>query len=498
MNESRGLEGLSNELFNAIVTYLPQPRIRSALSQVSRLLRNKIAPHLYSSWQYYGPRRHSFKSLLCFLRTMILHQDLASHVLTLDLRQWNHHNRRDVADATYKNDIESFQGVIHSLGLSPDRRAHYEDSVRHRNDDVLLALLLTQLPNIESVYMTLPGESQYTSELLDVLSHAESAGILKRVDSLYLCSGLHMGVKGHREYDIDLEAVLPFFQLKNLRSLFTLTLSPVSEYSRKKQEPFGVPQSSNISELAFDDAELDLDDILKVLALPKALTTFRWIQKMFNCGPIGLCIGPVFRDLGEALAIHKDTLEHLHLGIRYRHCNQIGHAGNPNVNEDDMLRSFRLKRKSNAHLIGSLREFTALKMITIDPAALCGDQIWGISPYKMAEGLPPSLEVLHLYFGFERLMPTEDQVWVEQLVELVQASGTQLRRLQEIALMIVDRSCYETEDLYRFRPVEEACHHARISFRVRQLDHWDLYHKTRSPIPYFQERSAKRNPGRDY
>ena len=96
-------------------------------------------------------------------------------------------------------------------------------------------------------------------------------------------------------------------------------------------------------------------------------------------------------DLGEAA-----------LDIRHRYCKDQGHAAKPYSYPDFRLPSYiwnsehSIRPPRDPILIGSLREFPAVRTLSIDAAALFGHQKWVPAPIQTVGALPPNLETLNL------------------------------------------------------------------------------------------------------
>jgi len=181
--------------------------------------------------------------------------------------------------------------------------------------------------------------------------------------------------------------VLPFFRLKSLRSLYTLSANRweaydnVTNFAALVYEPYD--QSSNITTLVLDQCSLPPTDAVRVLNIPKALESLRWCQEV-SCYSIGTCVGPFHRAIGKALQVHKNTLVDLDLDIRHRYCKELGHRSNPNGKPEHLIGHYRndhipkcaFRGPQDDILIGSFAEFKVLKRLAIDATALCGHDKW--------------------------------------------------------------------------------------------------------------------------
>lgn len=237
MSTQIGLEMLSAELFSEVVHCVPELRDRLAVSMVSRSLYHKIIPYIYARWDFYGPK-HSFKSLYCFLRTIIEHPELASLVQAADFRDWERkaddgnvstdseessleedggldemaHEREALSqekpnvtlglaemerqeameDQLYDHYIPLFRNAVESLPIEQYSIDVFDKLVKNRDPDILLALLLTKLPNLKALYMIVPKDQNGVIFTLGELGGKGAA--LRYLETIYICSALYTGV----------------------------------------------------------------------------------------------------------------------------------------------------------------------------------------------------------------------------------------------------------------------------------------------------------------
>ncbi len=265
-------------------------------------------------------------------------------------------------------------------------------------------------------------------------------------------------------------------------------------------------RTSSLTDLAFDESLADPGNIISILSIPKLLRSLRWTQYFSCCNQIYFCTTPFYDNLGKSLIHHKETLEELDLDLRHVPCSVKCHAGNPHARLEDMIEQVKEKWKNDCHLLGSLKEFSRLKRLKIGPEALCGNRPRGIAPARLPDSLPPSLEELTLPFCFsvlqdKRNIQLADQIWIHELVHLVQNSASNLRNLRKIT--VLDWSpCLDwpqngdwsqNGEWEIFRNVEIASAEAGIEFlMLNETSRWQ------TPVPYFLEILPTRNPGRDY
>lgn len=237
--------------------------------------------------------------------------------------------------------------------------------------------------------------------------------------------------------------------------------------------------------------------------MPKVLKRLSWSQGV-SCFSPASCYSPVLRAIGEALQVHKASLESLSLDIRQAVCRKAGHFGRIDAMQDDPedgsppLEAGIRKRRPTEHLIGRLDDFHALKSLSISNYALCGDRVRGLAPYRMIDALPRTLETLKLFvcfsgshneYGLPRL---EDTVWVGQLMEVVESSHKSFPRLRNVAVSSFTDGTFLGEGGI-FARIRNACSRNGIAFET-SWPHWDVA----TQQPYFQTIVPTRRPGRDY
>ena len=249
-----------------------------------------------------------------------------------------------------------------------------------------------------------------------------------------------------------------------------------------------------MAELAFDETDAEPEDIMSMLAIPKSLDSLRWTQE-HACYSLGSCRVPYYDALGESLAQHRDTLKNLDLNIRLYQCDHKGHPGNPYARKEDMIKTVRDSWRDDCYLLGSLRDFSALKTLKLNPQILCGDKVRGAAPSRMIDSLPPSLEELVFYFQFSTVREMRnkqigEQVWIMELANLIQNSTKEFPKLRKVSVLEYNQ---QTTDEYTFRDVQTACAEAGIDFITGEnASTWQ------TDIPYFLEILPTRNPGRDF
>lgn len=314
-------------------------------------------------------------------------------------------------------------------------------------------------------------------------------------------------------------------RLPKFKNLYTLTahfFDDPNNFSPINYSP--LVGTSNLTTLAYDEAELPCHDTISSLSIPKALQHFRWTGEVI-CFSIGTCYAPFQDKLGDALRKHKDSLESLYLDIRHYFCRGDGHHANPYANMVETRRVFgdsfadRLELQRGpkmAVLVGSFKDFGVLKSLAVHVTSLVGHQHWAASETSLVDLLPPSLEDLTLFVavstGAEGEFLFDNQLWYSQFLGLIRGASEKLPRLKEIGLRLVNRGEVQRRELAgteavaeaetgesdewnggSFREVVQECADAGIKLKIEKASpHGE------TTIPYFLEQTKDRNPGRDF
>ncbi len=305
---------------------------------------------------------------------------------------------------------------------------------------------------------------------------------------------------------MEFQFLLPFFAIPSLRSMHTLTAHTFDdEYGNFESLDLGpLKGTSNVTFLAWDEADITWMDAVKAIAIPRALQGFRWSQE-FRCFSVGSCYGPFQHLIGRALGAHKDTLRSLDLDIRHRYCNGQGHPGNPYGTLEGLRRVYPnakdRRMPQDGILIGSLKEFSQLRTLSIDATSLCGHQKWSPAPIQMIDALPPNLETLNLRVSAHKL--TKDQpshefenlLWKAHVFDMIERAKYQLPFLQKLCILITDINFTMEQDASLTTTLTDD-----IMERCRKVGIWfDVYAvELMTPVPYFQAQNEVRNPGRDF
>ncbi|KAF4631608.1 hypothetical protein G7Y89_g6529 [Cudoniella acicularis] len=152
-------------------------------------------------------------------------------------------------------------------------------------------------------------------------------------------------------------------------------------------------------------------------------------------------------------------------------------------------------------LIGSLREFTALKTLSIEAVDLCGHQTWYSPLVKTLDILPPNLEYLKIYCATsrvreERSFEYENHLLAPHLLDLVKRGRAKLPSLWRLRVVI---SAVDAVDLDR-ADYKKALDEVRKGADNTGLDFTFEYSLKgrQTTISFFKGQKKYRKPGQDY
>jgi hypothetical protein len=236
---------------------------------------------LYFKWTYDGDV-HSFTSLWKFLRTMLHNAQLAGYVRVLDIQYWGFHSdlRSDEgASFPQEEDLAIIHDAVRKAGIQ-ELEPSIDEAVRNNDRRPLMALLLTVLPNLRSIYAHVPEKDPYLTEVLRLsLDNREGKlqqQALQNLEEAQLMSAWHCPSSTihlpRDNYVLGLEYLWPIFRLPNLRKL------SVFDFELKKASVhFGsCARTSPVTHLTLVNhgySYISALDAHSLLTLPKALVS---------------------------------------------------------------------------------------------------------------------------------------------------------------------------------------------------------------------------------
>ncbi|PLB46734.1 hypothetical protein P170DRAFT_428027 [Aspergillus steynii IBT 23096] len=429
---------LPPELFSAVLDLALQDesdvRRLCGLSLLSRRWYTAVLSRIYSEWTFNGARQ-SFMTLWNFLRTMRRNPNLATLVRTLHIGNWGFfdHAYTPCHDLQLPSDeLELVRKAVHDAGIG-----HLESSILEslpkRDRRPLMALLLTCLPNLSTVYAHVPRSDPVLYAVLEQANIQQKNGnpssALCRIEEMYL-----------------LQEVPVFPRMPEQDS------DEDSEYSDEERLDEELDVRRRSSSLRFDGLwpilqlpslrtirMYDVDTDKALLRLPSALKSFsfHWRDDIWD-EDVPVITKP---DVWKCLLAQKLSLEMIDC-----YC--------------DGFMSIKRGR------FGLLRDFPNLKHVSLEVETLlggCDDDLIQV-PFLPKETLPPKLESSTLY-GFKNYDITPELP--EQLQELVSSDFPCLRSIVlENGGSIYGNESGEIKASYQ--ALERKCKESGVEFRIQQ------------------------------
>lgn len=444
------------ELFNEVVDHTIDGRndVKSLcdLSLVDYQWHAALNTRIYSTWLYDG-YRCSISSLWKFLRTILCNRRIANEVRTLQIRNWSFgfvHGRNRVFFS--EDDFELVRNAIYKAGIQ-QLEWSFMEALRKTDPRPLMALLLTSLPNLTTLYAHLPETDIFLAEVLKRALEGQKDKSQNQSPPLQNLREAHLAsVWNYREdwrardkYTLKLGHLWPVFQLPTIRKLSVFDFDPLGASIR-----FGnIAKASGITDLTIvlhGDSMLAASDALALLALPKALISLSIYLNdcdLLKRDPKQFSNAGIWKGLGQ----HQSSVEHLDI---YRDCTGCG----PPVHSP-----------KNSYL-GSLHAFRRLKSLRIQPEVLlggcCGNDM---APFSLRDTLPPNLESLTIY-GDEGLALNKSLG--EQLQEVL--TSTNFPGLNHVILeeTFNDIRCYIDPAHPPHEEVKRVCRERGVHFETKR------------------------------
>ncbi|KAJ9266682.1 hypothetical protein DTO212C5_6218 [Paecilomyces variotii] len=388
-----------------------EERQLSDLCRVGKQWRDLVQPTLYETFTYRGERQ-SLRRLWLYVRTILSRPELASCVKHLEIRAWGLW--------IFPSDVMKPQNeLIFSQAERVVLKAAIGDAGFDEKDEFnmiwaieknadrtpLMALLLTRLPNVESIQAHVPAWCYYLSEIFKKAIEKEEEGTTARSPRYrafqklsraeFFCEGYHCKDTGHpweRYYDLNLEYLWPVFYLPQLKVLGLYDLNPRSAAAKFDQNaPRQISPVVDLTIVLDHPLSEENDDLWTLLDLPETLHTFRLsVMKTLETDPVTT----LKRRLWPSLDRFKDQLFHLDL-----HVNDFWTPPPIRVFGEE-------KEEEEAEKISAyccpLRSFRSLKHLAVVPGLLLGDQCehQNLTTGYLRAHLPKRLAKLTLYGSF--------------------------------------------------------------------------------------------------
>ncbi|KAJ9299365.1 hypothetical protein DTO271G3_2987 [Paecilomyces variotii] len=404
------LEIPSNDLDAAIRRVpdaLSEERQLSDLCRVGKQWRDLVQPTLYETFTYRGERQ-SLRNLWLYVRTILSRPELASCVKHLEIRAWglwvipSDVEKPENQLTLLQAERAMLKAAIGDAGFNEKDEFNMFWAIEKNADRTpLMAILLTRLPNVESIQAHVPAWCYYLSEIFKNAIGKEEERTTDRSPRYrafqklsraeFFCEGYHCkdtGQPWERYYDLNLDYLWPVLYLPQLKvlGLYDLNLRGAAA----KYDKNALRRISPVVDLTIVLDYLlseENDDLWTLLDLPETLHTFRLsVMKTLDTDPVTI----MKRRLWPSLDRFKDRLFHLDL---HMYTYDLWRFGEWKEEEEAEKRSV---------YCCPLRSFLSLKHLAFAPDLLLGDQCehQNLATGYLRAHLPKRLAKLTLYGSF--------------------------------------------------------------------------------------------------
>jgi hypothetical protein len=230
------LVDLPLELFGEVLDYAVQGSLDvkslCACRLVSRHWNLTTSPRIYSKWIYHG-EDHSFASLWRFLRTILSNVRIAKMVQTLDIRNWDFHaeGEKKLEVDLPQEDLTLVRGAIYDAGMQK-LESDIIEALNRTDRRPLMALLLTRLPNLTTIYAHVPKSDLVLEEVLkqalkDQDNRPQRQALQNLKEACLLSDWHYPSVRESRDlYTLRLDYLWPVFLLPNIQKLSLFDFEP--------------------------------------------------------------------------------------------------------------------------------------------------------------------------------------------------------------------------------------------------------------------------------
>ncbi|KAL2871339.1 uncharacterized protein BJX67DRAFT_377118 [Aspergillus lucknowensis] len=460
------LADLPPEIFNIVLSYALDDdedlQRLCGLSLLGRQWYSALVQRIYSEWVYNGAKQ-PFMTLWKFLITVLRDTTLAAQIRTLKVGNWGFFPEAATPGPDLQlppDELDLVRGAIRDAGLG-----HLEGSILQalpkRDRRPLMALLLTSLPNLRTVFAHVPRNDPVLGAVLEKLvsnktNETRLSPFLRELRELHLCQEtpvhppwVESDAESDAEEDSDddkysenrdslrLDYLWPLLRHEPLR-----TVSLVDLDTKQAANWLTGSSVSHVEHLYLATIWKSLStypDIQALLAQPQALKS---IALSLHDNPFDRRRNAIISntELWDCLQKHQHTLESI-----------------------DICRSKNTHRDQNGRF-GLLRNFSNLKDLRIQPEVLlggcCGEPR---ASFRLKDTLPQTLTTLTLY-GEEGFSVISDLP--AQLRELVKGPGFPLLS----SIVLDDSLALFTDDGLRlrtpYRDLGQECTNRDIEFRV--------------------------------
>ncbi|OJJ04715.1 hypothetical protein ASPVEDRAFT_44248 [Aspergillus versicolor CBS 583.65] len=459
------LTDLPSEIFNIILSHSlgddeDVPRL-CELALLSRKWYAALIDRIYSEWTFNGAKQ-PFLTLWKFLRTILRDPHLAAQVRTLRIGNWGFFPDASVHGPDLQlppDELDLVRRAIHDAGID-----HLEKRIitglRKRDRRPLMAILLTRLSNLETLFAHVPRSDPFLASVLKQAvenweNETNPQPALHKLHRLHICQETPVDTPKQpedSEPDSDdeesvsrealrLEYLWPVFRLRNLQELSMVGLD--TDKAAFWLEDGGISHIEGLYLISNWRSICTYPDLQALIGQPKALKNF---TLTINDNPFdarrNIVISNV--EIWNCLQKHQQTLKTI-----------------------DICRSRQTHRDDNGNF-GLLCTFPKLKHIRIQSEILLGGCCGSPpAPFRLKDTLPRSLETLTLHgeegFGVIPDIPL-------QLMELISGEN----QLPYLTAIVLDDIAELYEDFSQelkpqYQILDRLCKDRGVDFWIREL-----------------------------
>lgn len=396
------LEGLPREILDSIINYVGYRGSRRSLANLaecSRLLHSVTIGSLYDHVEFtfsMGTVGSGIVPLRYFTRSVLAKPQLARLVRSFRLGGWNCED--NVKDPKSISVDEAFKVAITNLSRSKEQeRDLLKAAGQKQNDDLLLALLLPALANLENLDLVIPSGTKYPEIALRQAVTANQG--MNNNSSIELKCGMKPMLGELSQVNIaqwDIDHLRFYLQLPSVRKFIGVSLRRSDDINMAGRNLGSLKSNiSSLQHLYLEHCNIDPVDLSSIFRACKNLITFS-----YGYGG-GLSYGTFsLKEVQSALILVESTLKNLSLTHDMAYF-----EGQDDIGPISCMTGFKVLKNlkiTMAFLFGDTDgdEDTYADSEAFpggrSPSAEAEDGERVLDPPNLAHILPTSLETLHL------------------------------------------------------------------------------------------------------
>lgn len=427
-NATRTINDLPDELLLAICSSLHTlsdldslPSVFYSLSLVSRKWNIIVTPFLYHTFHYDATLHRSLRFFIC---SLLGSPRLASHVKVINVDDWEPTTSPWVTDDGAPDCERSMIDFVNGCRFPPKYAARWKQALIDRVIDAEVALLFFLVPNLEELVLLMPDLHERKGERFwphRLLFEALDDPTIVRVHAFDKLKKLNVSAV---DGDYHIGPFSNFFRLPALEKFYSCGASDSTGHVDLYAWPRG---SSAVTSIELTENFLDAYSLSILIRACSSLKKFEVTQSFLWEGIHGLG----FRELFDALRLHKDSLEELKINP-YTPIDVTGSS------VDHNLSTFK-----------DLHMFSMLKKLYIAEIASLGDML-PPSSTSLVEILPQSME----NFGYElysvdTTSETRLRLFADSICHLLETCSHTHPNLRWLTITAESQLWYDVEERMR-------------------------------------------------